>query len=80
MKQNAFADLEDELNKEDGFYAMAIVANILAFFGLLVFSGSFWFAAIATLFFCGVIGGGAVLVVAVVSMIFARREEDGWKP
>ncbi|GHU28697.1 hypothetical protein AGMMS50256_11620 [Betaproteobacteria bacterium] len=73
MAQNTWADLEDSLNEKDGPEAVAVVAVFLFFLWAWFHYGTFWGAVLMTVLAGGVVGGLAVLVVGITSMIFARR-------
>ncbi|MDR2452229.1 MAG: hypothetical protein LBE85_10815 [Candidatus Accumulibacter sp.] len=75
-RQNAFADLDDDLSTVDGANGLALVVNVIAFIVFWVSSGSFWLSLFVTFFLYGAIGAAAIFVVRIVAWIFARRDYD----
>ncbi|MDR2450984.1 MAG: hypothetical protein LBE85_04265 [Candidatus Accumulibacter sp.] len=75
-KQNCFADLEDALDDENLWWALAILLNLVAFLVIWACTGPFWGSLILTLVSSWFFGGVPVFLLAVVSAIFARRDYD----
>jgi hypothetical protein len=75
-RQNCFADLEDSLDKEDGFLTVTMVAGFFLFFAVWIAFGTFWGAILFSVTIGPTLAALLAFFVSSVGMMFAYREED----